>query len=270
MMTASQLSGHSSSSCGNSANYSPWGPPIQQCNHQENLYNNPISYPNTGRHQITPPPPQSHQMPPPLPPCCPPQRQHHHQHYPPSHSHSDFQPYNYQNRRCPNSRPQCGSYDALTSPQTPQLPNPEWFQTPPLPLQSHPTNFNQPPPNQIYTCNSDCSDHSLKRHLQHHPSHLHQSHSTKSSLDRSGPPTIDRDIADQAIYENEESELDASSRLVNGYHNSCDNDGHSEGCCSSKGDDTCCSCSESSCLYAEAGEPSSHNNIQVVKMISTN
>lgn len=267
MMTASQLSGHSGSSCGNSANYSPWGPPMQQCNHQENLYNNPVSYPSsTGRHQITPPP-QSHQLPPPLPPCCPPNR-HIHPHYPPSHSHSDnYQPYNYQNRRCPNTRPQCGSYDALTSPQTPQLPNPEWFQPPP-----HLTNFQQSQ-NQIYTCTSDCSDHSLKHHLQHPQHHTHatshQHSNARSSLDRN------EILNDHAIYENDETDMESSVRLVNGYHNSHDNDGHSDGCCSSKGEDTCCSCSESSCLYAEAGDPTTtatatHNNVQIGKMISTN
>lgn len=47
-----------------------------------------------------------------------------------------------------------------------------------------------------------------------------------------------------------------------------DTDRHSD-CCSSMGDaegDTCCSCSESSCLYAEAGEPTAARPPQIVKM----
>lgn len=64
-------------------------------------------------------------------------------------------------KRCPGQQQhqqqqqqrQCGSCDALTSPQTPLLPNPEWYPT----HNSH--------PNGIYACSSDCSDHSLKSHL---------------------------------------------------------------------------------------------------------
>lgn len=47
-------------------------------------------------------------------------------------------------------------------------------------------------------------------------------------------------------------------------------DRHSD-CCSSVGDadgDTCCSCSESSCLYAEAGEPL--QPVQMTKVVAQN
>ena len=109
-MTASQHSGHSGgSSCGNSgSSYSPWSPANQQCP-PENLYNNPLPFPNGPngsnhqRYQITPP----NQQPPPLPPGYPPHQQRiQHSHYPPSHAHSDYQSYNHQNqnRRCNNTR----------------------------------------------------------------------------------------------------------------------------------------------------------------------
>lgn len=246
-MTSSQHSGHSGGSCNNSAGYSPWGPPAQPYSLQENLYNNPIPYPNgphpnqQGRYQITPPP---NQQPPPLPPCYPPHQRSLHSHYPPpSHAHSDYQPYNYQqqNRRC-NSRP-CGSYDALTSPQNP-LPNPEWY---------------QPHPNQIYTCTSDCSDHSLKRHQQPPLPPIPAIH-----------PALQQQIAQQqcqqqnsAIYENDETEQD---HMINGYNcGGSEQDRQSECCSSREGEgDACCSCSESSCLYAEAGEPT--HSVQVVRM----
>lgn len=245
-MTSSQHSGHSGGSCNNSAGYSPWGPPAQPYSLQENLYNNPIPYPNgphpnqQGRYQITPPP---NQQPPPLPPCYPPHQRSLHSHYPPpSHAHSDYQPYSYQqqNRRC-NSRP-CGSYDALTSPQNP-LPNPEWY---------------QPHPNQIYTCTSDCSDHSLKRHQQPPLPPIPAIH-----------PALQQQIAQQqcqqqnsAIYENDETEQD---HMINGYGGGSEQDRQSECCSSREGEnDACCSCSESSCLYAEAGEPT--HSVQVVRM----
>ena len=117
-MTSSQHSGQSGgSSCGNSIGYAPWipvGP--HSYNSQDNFYNNPIQYTNSGqppsmmpnpqhRCQMTPP----NQQPPPLPLYYPTQqpqqRNMHNPHYPPSHSHSDYQPYNYHNnRKCSNSR----------------------------------------------------------------------------------------------------------------------------------------------------------------------
>lgn len=60
------------------------------------------------------------------------------------------------------------------------------------------------------------------------------------------------------IYENDD-EVSECERMINnnGYQGAAEVDRHSE-CCSSAEDgdnDTCCSCSESSCLYTEAIEP---------------
>lgn len=112
-MTSSQHSGQSGgSSCGgNSGGYSPWGPgPGHQFNPPENFYNNPIlPFPNgpttqmqPHRYQITPP----NQQPPPIPSYYPSTGNRNiHSHYPPSHSHSDYQPFNHNhNRKCKNTR----------------------------------------------------------------------------------------------------------------------------------------------------------------------
>lgn len=71
------------------------------------------------------------------------------------------------------------------------------------------------------------------------------------------------------IYENDE-EVSERDQMINGanigYPTVSEADRHSD-CCSSMGDgegDTCCSCSESSCLYAEAVEPA--RQPQIVKM----
>lgn len=136
----------------------------------------------------------------------------------------------------------CGSYDALISPQQ-QLPSPDLFQL-----------HGNCKHNQLYTCSSECSDHSLKTH-SHHSSHSSQEKSKLNCTERCNG---------NGIYENgtkEEQEC-----MINNMH--CldlDHDRQSE-CCSSKEDgegDTCCSCSErSSCLYAEAGDPT--HRVQLV------
>lgn len=154
-MTGSQAS-TGGSSCGNN-NYSPWGSNVN--GYQENIYNNPMPYPpQQQQHRFAP---QAHQsgvvgLPPSALPgsnCCGPT------------SVSGGVPHQYRNftnefqpKRCgpQQQQRQCGSCDALTSPQTPLLPNPDWFPT----HNSH--------PNGIYACNSDCSDHSLKSHMHGH------------------------------------------------------------------------------------------------------
>lgn len=147
-MSGSQAS-TGGSSCGNT-NYSPWGSNA----YPENIYNNPMPYPppNQQQHRFAP---QAHPHPPAQGSnCC----------GGPASVSGGVAPHQYRNftnefqpKRCPppQQQRQCGSCDALTSPQTPLLPNPDWFPT----HTSH--------PNGIYACNSDCSDHSLKSHLQH-------------------------------------------------------------------------------------------------------
>lgn len=174
-MTGSQAS-TGGSSCGNNNNYSPWGSNVN--GYQENIYNNPMPYPPPHQqpHRFAP---QSHQsaalvggMPPNVlagSNCCGPA------------SVSGGVPHQYRNftnefqpKRCApqhqQQQRQCGSCDALTSPQTPLLPNPEWYPT----HNSH--------PNGIYACNSDCSDHSLK-------SHLHGHRTTTAGGVNGGPPS---------------------------------------------------------------------------------
>lgn len=166
----------------------------------------------------------------------------------------------------------CGSYDALISPQQPQLPNPEWYQ--------QLNNSNNCNPNKLYTCSSDCSDQSLKNHSQH--SH-HSSQgagsggSTSGCKKRSSSKCLESHCNGNNIYENDEERCttvasDPQQRITNGTCGgndvSSDADRQSE-CCSSSRDcgdgDTCCSCSESSCLYAEAEDPPTQQ-AQIIKM----
>lgn len=170
----------------------------------------------------------------------------------------------------PAYRP-CGSYDALISPQQPQLPNPEWYQ--------QLSNSNNCNPNKLYTCSSDCSDQSLKNHSQHshHSSQGAGSGGSNSGCKkRSSSKCLESHCNGNNIYENDEERCptvasDKQQRIQNG---TCGNDVSSETdrqseCCSSSrecGDgDTCCSCSESSCLYAEAEDPPTQQ-AQIIKM----
>lgn len=86
-----------------------------------------------------------------------------------------------------------------------------------------------------------------------------------------GSNNCGNNIGNNNIYEND-SNLDERQCMLNGSMN-CDSlDRHSDCCSSSKDDhdgaDTCCSCSESSCLYAEAGDPSMHHQVQIIQMAS--
>ncbi|XP_037954600.1 protein sax-3 isoform X2 [Teleopsis dalmanni] len=270
---------HSSSSGG----FSSWGvaPQCASTRQQENYYNNPL--PCVGgaqnRYQITP----TGQHPPPLPPYYPqavagtaqlPQRNIHIHYPPPRHAISEYQPSGTHNSRCSNGRG-CNSCDVLTSPIQPLPPPGEgWYQ----PL------HNQVPPNssahQIYQCSSECSDHSRHSHshghghMHHNGHHGHQHHHghsntnthgntndtmrSESSQENGKPITNCRSqkssnngYAD--INETERDQILKNSSAsytyeVLGDHRNCSD------CCSSREGDTC-SCSEGSCLYAEAGEP---------------
>lgn len=80
-------------------------------------------------------------------------------------------------------------------------------------------------------------------------------------------------IGNNNIYENDSNLDERQCMLLNGSMNcdSLERDRHSDCCSSSKDDhddggDTCCSCSESSCLYAEAGDPTSMHQVQIIQM----
>ncbi|CAD7078040.1 unnamed protein product [Hermetia illucens] len=290
-MSMHQNTMNSSQHSGSSGGFSSWGggPQPQYCNRQEGYYNNPLPYPpnsshpsGQNRYQITP----TSQLPPPIPYYPQPQQSANpipprslHIHYPPPrHALSDYQPVGHQSQRCNNGR-SCNSCDALTSPQ---LPNPEWYQ----PLQN---SSNQ---NQIYTCSSDCSDSSLRNshqghhhahnsyhnHHQHHPhQHHHQQHPQHQQQQQQSHPGASHSLVHSA--DNSHDNLKSGSYILNrcngnnGFQESdeterehmlkstcsCDISGDTDQrncseCCSSRDGDTC-SCSESSCLYAEAGEP---------------
>lgn len=187
----------------------------------------------------------------------------------------------------------CGSYDALTSPQQPTIPS--WHGQ-----KSHKCN-KQNSQQQLYQCSSECSDHSLKSHSLSQHSHSSQERSKNSSNSSGGGPNCkegckrsltkshqhnhqkkhsDHDIANgntQNIYENDDeaSERDqmiATNTSVTSYPTASETDRHSD-CCSSVGDadgDTCCSCSESSCVYAEAVDPMPVPSTHMAKAIAQN
>lgn len=148
--------------------------------------------------------------------------------------------------------------------------------------------------NQLYQCSSECSDHSLKSHSQYsyssqdrsknssvsvsnsdgrsnerpnrHHNHNHQNssnndhlHKHKHTSQNCGCDTKNDCNVNGNIYENEEEISECEQMTSNNsihFKSVSDVDKHSE-CCSSVEDgdnDTCCSCSESSCLYTETVE----------------
>ncbi|XP_073845114.1 roundabout guidance receptor 1 [Musca autumnalis] len=282
---------HSSSSGG----FSTWGMAPQCAASagarppQENYYNNPL--PCVGgtqnRYQITP----TGQHPPPLPPYFPPGAggtaqlppRNIHIHYPaPRHAMSEYQPTGTHNSRCSNGRA-CNSCDALASPLQPLPPPGEgWYQ--PLHHTSH------MPPNssshQIYQCSSECSDHSRTSHTNvphthHHShhgghggggghSHSHHGQTTPGANDtmRSESSTENGGGGGKSSVHrchNSKSRfpeiIENDHQLANSSAGSCTYEVLGEPmrncseCCSSSREGDTCSCSEGSCLYAEAGEP---------------
>ncbi|XP_037046753.1 roundabout homolog 2 [Bradysia coprophila] len=241
MMAPSEHSAHSAgSSCGSFGGYSPWGPAPQQFISLENFYNNPVQYaPNqiqSHRCQKTPSPSQ-HQQPTEMLAYFPPGQQRINVHYPTSHSHSDYQPFNgHHNLKCTSVR----SCDALISPQQ-SIIHPEWFEL-------H-NNYKQ---NQLYTCSSDCSNNSIKSCTKHSRHHQHNNDKSKTTNDR---------CHQEDIYENDE---DSERQQIMTFNS--DQDQRSECCSSRDGDgDTCCSCSEGSFLYTEPSDPAVQ--IQPLKLV---
>lgn len=181
----------------------------------------------------------------------------------------------------------------MTSPQQPTIPS--WHGQ-----KSHKCN-KQNSQQQLYQCSSECSDHSLKSHSLSQHSHSSQERSknssnssgggsnckegckrslTKSHLHNHQKKHSDHDIANgntQNIYENDDeaSERDqmiATNTSLTSYPTASETDRHSD-CCSSVGDadgDTCCSCSESSCVYAEAVDPMPVPSTHMSKAIAQN
>lgn len=185
----------------------------------------------------------------------------------------------------------CGSYDALTSPQQPAIAS--WHSQ-----KAHKCN-KQNSQQQLYQCSSECSDHSLKSHSLSQHSHSSQERSKNStssggsqkckegckrSLNKSHQHNhqkkhSDHDIVNgntQNIYENDDEASECDQMIATNtslsYPAVSETDRHSD-CCSSVGDadgDTCCSCSESSCVYAEATEPMPAPTAHTAKVIAQN
>lgn len=146
---------------------------------------------------------------------------------------------------------------------------------------------------QIYTCSSECSDHSARHnhhfhnvssslHNQQHHAH-HRPPSNNHTLESSGggggvgtgslhfdniqasqhhqqhhhPPSI---VCGKNPHDRDDSEKEVMLKRCGCNNEPSDNDisegrNCSECCSNSKDDGDTCSCSEGSCLYAEAGDP---------------
>ncbi|KAH8327288.1 hypothetical protein KR074_009350 [Drosophila pseudoananassae] len=235
---------HSSSSGG----FSAWGVSPQYAAGgcpPENVYSNPLSAVATGtqnRYQITP----TSQHPPQLPAYFattapggvgPPN------HLPfatQRHPASEYQA-GLNAARCAQSRA-CNSCDALSTPSPMQPPPPApmavpvpegWYQ-PVHPM--HPTTSNH----QIYQCSSECSDHSRTSHGHKRQLQLQEEHgSSKRGGHHRRPPAV------QPCLESENENMLAEYEQRH----------YTSDCCNSSREGDTCSCSEGSCLYAEAGEP---------------
>ncbi|XP_043641431.1 protein sax-3 isoform X2 [Drosophila teissieri] len=240
---------HSSSSGG----FSAWGvsPQYAVACPPENVYSNPLSAVAGGtqnRYQITP----TNQHPPQLPAyfattgpggAVPPS------HLPfatQRHAASEYQT-GLNATRCAQSRA-CNSCDALATPSPMQPPPPVpvpvpegWYQpVHPNSHPMHPTSSNH----QIYQCSSECSDHS--RSSQSHKRQLQlEEHGSSGSSKQRGGHHRRRAPAVQPCLESENENMLAEYEQRQ----------YTSDCCNSSREGDTCSCSEGSCLYAEAGEP---------------
>lgn len=283
LLAAAQYSAQANPAIG----YTPWIPGAPQPPYVENFYNNPIQYPNgppnnmhrypinAANHQVNP---TAHQYPhnQQTSKSC-------HSHYPTNHPHSvDYQPYHPNNglpRKCTNGR-MCNSYDALTSPQQPLLPNPANWNGPVKTNGYHSHKCaKQSSQQQLYQCTSECSDHSLKSHSQHshssqertsqptnckdnchhrsasHKPHTHNGKATNTThcgtatttptSTTTTTTTNGNDIlnGNDNIYENDD-ETTEHDRMITSTSDCCSSVDEVDG-------DSCCSCS----LYAEATDP---------------
>ncbi|KAM8711248.1 hypothetical protein ACLKA7_000395 [Drosophila subpalustris] len=236
---------HSSSSGG----FSAWGV-SPQCAvgvcPPENLYSNPLSGGGTqNRYQITP----TSQHPPPLPPYFAGAGsaemsggRNIHIHYP-TQRHATVSEYQagLNAARCggnSNNRA-CNSCDALATPLQGATPTAEgWYQ--PVGLPQMPSTASS---HQIYQCSSECSDNSRASH-----SHSHGKRSGQRQ--RSAAHLVQQQQQQQQQNSCAESE---NETMLSSYELHARN--YTSDCCNSSREGDTCSCSEGSCLYAEAGDP---------------
>ncbi|XP_055700087.1 roundabout homolog 2 isoform X1 [Phlebotomus papatasi] len=211
------VSGNSGSSCGNSiSSYTPWDV-HQQMNNTENIYNSLLPYPgaqyqkccqNVGHFT-----------------CCVSNMPNNH-HVPKKqcHQHSDYQRHNQQQSNCCNNSHSC---DALASHQ--QILNPDY---------QH---------NIIYTCSSECSEHSLRQAIRC-PRHYHPKKKKLSEVSERGRENAPIISTTHEYEYNRNDDYSTNDKLIE----------QNSDCYASREDtDTCCSCSEeSSCVYAETNDPS--------------
>ncbi|XP_017959892.1 protein sax-3 isoform X1 [Drosophila navojoa] len=257
---------HSSSSGG----FSAWGvsPQCAAGCPQENLYSNPLSSVGgtQNRYQITP----TSQHPPPLPPYFATTggggggdmaSRNIHIHYPTQrHAVSE-----YQASRCGSNSRACNSCDALASPMQPP---------PPLPLQQPVEGWYQPvhaphgsqmpaasSSHQIYQCSSECSDNSRASH-GHNKRHQHPHHSDSSTEHSGSKRSAQRRQAAQHAQQQQQQQLQQQNSCAESENENMLSSGYelhqrnyTSDCCNSSREGDTCSCSEGSCLYAEAGDP---------------
>lgn len=233
------------------------------------MYSNPLSGVGgtQNRYQITP----TSQHPPPLPPYFATTgagdmaARNIHIHYPTQrHAVSEYQA-GLSATRCANNNRACNSCDALASPmQPPPLPPPVegWYQ----PV-GHPHGNQMQPTassHQIYQCSSECSDNSRASHSHSKRHHQQQLHSDSSTEHSSSKRSAHRRQQGQQLAQHQQQLQQQNScaeseneNMLPGYERQQQpqrNYTSDCGCNSSREGDTC-SCSEGSCLYAEAGDP---------------
>lgn len=102
----------------------------------------------------------------------------------------------------------------------------------------HPTSSNH----QIYQCSSECSDHS--RSSQSHKRQLQLEEHGSSAKQRGGHHRRRAPVVQPCMESENENMLAEYEQRQ-----------YTSDCCNSSREGDTCSCSEGSCLYAEAGEP---------------
>ncbi|XP_033251435.1 protein sax-3-like isoform X3 [Drosophila miranda] len=238
-ISTNQSSSGGFSAWGVSPQYAPGCPP-------GNVYSNPLSSVggSQNRYQITP----NNQHPPQLPAyfatAAPGGGPPTHIQFP-THRHagSEYQA-GLNASHCAQNR-SCNSCDALASPMQPPPPAPAsegWYQ----PVVPHPQGHPMQPTtssHQIYQCSSECSDHSRASHS--HKRQLHAEDHTSGK--RSGHRRHANTQLVQPCLESENENMLVDYELRERTYTS--------DCCNSSREGDTCSCSEGSCLYAEAGEP---------------
>ncbi|XP_030384550.1 roundabout homolog 2 isoform X2 [Scaptodrosophila lebanonensis] len=243
-------SGISTNQSSSSGGFSAWGV-SPQCGvgcPPENLYSNPLSGVggSQNRYQITP----TSQHPPPLPPYYgntvasgnEMAVRNIHIHFPTQrHAVSEYQSGGMNSGRCSANRA-CNSCDALASPMQP--PSEAWYQP------VHGEIPNAASNHQIYQCSSECSDNSRASHA--HSKAPGHARSSEHNCKRTGQRRVAAANHMMNVVPCAENDNIPEDYAV---HPSDERANYTSDCCNSSREGDTCSCSDGSCLYAEAGDP---------------